>query len=100
MEIGVDIVYIPRLKLLNKNSLKKIFHENELNNTLESLAGILAAKEALIKAYDKKINFLDINILKLKSGKPKVLILNNNDEIKMSISHDKDYAIAQVLVIK
>jgi phosphopantetheine--protein transferase-like protein len=100
MEIGIDIVHISRLKNLDEYSLKKIFHEIELKNNLESLAGILAVKEAIIKAYDKKINFLEIQIKKIKSGKPIALVSKYNDEIKISISHDKDYAIAQVLVLK
>jgi phosphopantetheine--protein transferase-like protein len=97
--VGTDIVKISRIKQLDENSLRKIFHASELKSTKpESLAGILAAKESIIKACGKKLAFLDIEIKKEKSGRPKAVI--KGIKVKISISHDGEYAIAFALVEK
>ncbi len=103
MKLGVDIVYIPRIKRLmqNKDFVKKVFHSSECKLfTPEHLAGIFASKEAFFKAVNKKTDWLDIEVKKHKSGKPR-MNLSNELEFKVldvSISHDKDYAIAMVLI--
>ncbi|MBI4155091.1 holo-ACP synthase [Candidatus Woesearchaeota archaeon] len=103
--IGIDIVYIPNIKKLMQNEvfIKKTFHSSETKTfTPEHLAGIFAAKEAFFKAINKKINWLNIEIKKEKSGKPNLTISTElKDKLKiqniyLSISHDNDYAIAQV----
>jgi len=106
--IGIDIVHIPNIKKLMQNEalIKKTFHNSEIKNfTPEHLAGIFAAKESFFKAINKKINWLEIEIKKEKNGSPSLHIsklLKNKlkiDQIQLSISHDKDYAIAQVILI-
>ncbi|MEM3126556.1 MAG: 4'-phosphopantetheinyl transferase superfamily protein [Candidatus Woesearchaeota archaeon] len=94
---GVDIVYIPKVEkiLRNKQVLSRMFHKSELSPfTAEHLAGIIAAKEAYMKAIGKKINWLSIEVKK-KSNKPYFA----NKKSLLSISHEKDYAIAFVVIL-
>lgn len=103
MRLGVDIVHIPKVKKLMRDEsfLEKVFHSNECKEfNPEHLAGIFAVKEAFFKAINKKINWLKLEVKKQKSGKP-VLKLSNELEYKIidvSISHDKYYAIAVVII--
>lgn len=109
MEIGVDIVRIKRIEeaiLKNENFKYKIFTQKEIDycekrkNKYESYAGRFAAKEAFSKAYGKGfregLSFLDIEILNDEYGKPYIKYLDK--KIKLSISHEKEYAIATVLI--
>ena len=57
--VGIDLVYIPRMKKLAKNeaALKKVFHTGELKPfTPEHHARVFAAKEAFFKAMDDDLN--------------------------------------------
>lgn len=101
--IGTDIVYIPRFE--NQPALaKKVLSDREyeiyqsLNDKrkTEFLAGRFAAKEALAKATgfgigtEKSIVLKDISILPDENGAPVV----EGFDAYISISHDKDYAVA------
>lgn len=103
--LGVDIVYIPRiadiLERFNFAFIQKILTEREQNRkiTPEYLAGRWACKEAIAKAlgngFGSDLRILDIQILNGESGKPFVVLYGQNrEDIHVSISHDKDYAIA------
>ena len=105
--IGVDIVEIGRFKKIKYNSkpsfYKKLFRENEINYCLKfknpgpHFAGKFAIKEAMKKSLDESIDFLDI-ITKHKNSKPIVnLKINNSYTFYVSVSHEKDYAIAIVI---
>lgn len=102
LKSGIDLVYIPKLSglLQDKHFLKKVFHENERNPcTPEHLAGIFAAKEAFFKALNQNPKWLNIEIKK-ENGAP-YLEYSKEYEIKsssISISHEKDYAVAQVIL--
>ena len=101
--LGIDIVYLPEFQTKMKNSsLEKVFLSTELsqNPTLESLAGIFAAKEAVFKAIGKKEDWLSVWIEKNKNGKPqlKTLLFDNTQKIELSISHAGEYAIAIVMI--
>jgi holo-[acyl-carrier protein] synthase len=108
MKTGIDIVYIPKFKKLMENEgfIKKTFHKSECKNyKAEHLAGKFATKEAFFKAINKKLDWLTVEVKNDKRGKPILMI---SDEIKqkykienmdISISHDKDYAVASVLII-
>lgn len=105
--IGVDIEKVKRFKNLckDKHFLKLIFTEEEIKYCNKkslsyiSYAGKFCCKEAIIKAYNKKILMKNIEIRNLKSGKLSVKINNRtNNRIKCSISHTDDYAIAFVVV--
>lgn len=113
--IGVDIIEINRIqKAVERNSkfMEKVFTErekkyfNKVNLRYESIAGKFAAKEAVAKALgtgfrDMKIN--DIEIINDKLGKPlvelkggalKIIKDYKNVKIHLSISHNRDNAIA------
>ncbi len=103
---GVDIVYIPKVGklMLNKEFMKKVLHKSEMKYyKAESIAGIFAAKEAFFKALGKKPEWMKVELKKQKTGKPALLLANELKEIiedvDVSISHDKDYAIAQVVLL-
>ena len=104
MKLGTDIVHIPRFEKLMENEgfIKKVFHNSECKNyTREHLAGIFAAKEAFFKAANRKMDWLDIEIKNDSSGKPIITLSNELKEVEVvdvSISHDRDYALAAVLV--
>ncbi|MFW5799928.1 MAG: holo-ACP synthase [Spirochaetota bacterium] len=125
--IGVDLVYIPRIaSICDKHSrhfLKRILSENELTYIkslkfpLNSIASRFAAKEAYSKALGCGIGeyakFKEISIEKSGKGKPEVILngdtkkyLNKffkennktNYYLQLSLSHDKDYAIAYIII--
>lgn len=101
---GVDLVYIPRfkntIKKTDRTFLSKVFHPSELKNMdLEHLAGIFAAKEAVMKALELQPgNWLEIEIRYKLNGRPFVEVSERLEkkikDISVGISHDKDYAIA------
>lgn len=120
LDIGVDIIEIYRIKELmdnNKRFLEKIFTSREVDYfqskgfKAETIAGNFAAKEAISKSIGtgiRKFNLKDIEILRDNLGKPIVKTYNNFNqicidynvlEIKVSISHCKDYAVANAIAI-
>lgn len=120
LDIGIDIIEIERIKeAINNNPrfLNKIFTDDEIKYfesrgfKPESIAGNFAAKEAISKAIGRGIrdfNFKDIEILRNELGKPIVKTYNNLQqicidynvlEIKVSISHCKEYAVANAMTI-
>lgn len=105
---GVDLVYLPRFKKALKNGgqpfLHRVFHEAELTNQdAAHLAGIFAAKEAVIKAFGLPVDsFHEIRVFHEPSGKPVIEITNYKLPItnySISISHDGDYVIAQFVAL-
>lgn len=97
--IGVDLVDVD--KFSRKNNIRESFTENEIShaeskvNTNESLAGIFAAKEAIIKAFDLHLYYIlrkKIEIIYEKS-KPVAYINGQKSFADISISHDGSYAI-------
>ena len=97
--------------------LKKIFTDKEIEmfqlkgNNPKTIAGNFAAKEAISKSLGLGIrgyNFKDIEILRDNLGKPIVTTYNNLKEIciqysvldiKVSISHTDNYAVANAITI-
>ncbi len=105
--VGIDMVEIKRFEdkpyQKNKKFYKKIFVQSELNYCLKfknpgpHFAGKFAIKEAMKKLLYESIDFLDI-ITKHKNSKPTVnLKINNSYAFYVSVSHEKDYAIAIVI---
>ncbi|WP_458415007.1 holo-ACP synthase [Schinkia sp. CFF1] len=110
--IGIDIVEINRVRTIIERQVKlpkriltekeyRIFEALSKGRQEEFLAGRFAAKEAYAKAkgtgIGKSLSFLDIEILPDTFGKPEVR--NKDTEIvHVSISHSKEYAIAQVII--
>lgn len=107
LKTGIDIVHIPRIERLieNKSAINKIFSKKELKiPTPEHLAGIFALKEAFFKALKIKPKWLMIEITNKSNGEPKINISNelniNPINISYSISHENEYAIANVTILK
>ena len=104
---GVDLIYLPRFKKAAKfggeNFLRRVFLESELKGNNQHLAGIFAAKEAVMKALDlPKASWHNIQIIYKESGAPEAKIVNYPVSIitsSLSISHDGNYVIAQFVSI-
>jgi phosphopantetheine--protein transferase-like protein len=104
IKTGCDLVHIKKFEKSMKRGggafLSNIFSPHELSNnpSIESLAGLFAAKESTKKAFEiTSKNWKEIEITKNKSGKPSIKIDELQDIIMssdISISHDGDYAIA------
>ena len=117
---GIDIIEIERIK----NSIEetegkfceKVYTEKEIEycesknmQKYQHYAARFAAKEAVFKAispflenkYD--IGWKDIQVSNDENGKPYIEILNKNikelNNIDISISHCKQYAVASVVAI-
>lgn len=119
-KIGTDICQINRVKLTykkyGKRFLSRILTDKEIKyvtsnkkSLIGRLAGRFAAKEATSKVLGtglKGVYFKEIEILRESSGAPKIVLhkrakkkakekkLTNFD---VSISHEKDFAIAIVV---
>ena len=112
--LGIDIIRISRIEKILKSDkrqkfLNKIFSKEEISLSkkkrceFEFFAGRFAAKEAIKKAMNSKdslkINgFKSINIPSQNNGQPFVDIENFKKNIKISISHDGNYATAVCVV--
>jgi holo-[acyl-carrier protein] synthase len=111
--IGVDIIEVGRIQKLVEKSprfLKRVFTDEEIKysngkkNKYQHLAARFAAKEAFFKAVGKKINWVDVGIINLPSGKPELAFKKEEsfsfDRTYVSLSHLQDYAIAYVVLEK
>ena len=100
MRIGIDLVKISRAKSLiaNPSALNKILTPEELTDNSESVAGIIAVKEAYFKATDTKGDWLSLKILHKSSGKPILVMTDGRIINSISITHDGEYAAAVVLL--
>jgi len=100
--LGTDLVYLPEFEKKLKNlELEKIFLSHELaqNKSLESLAGVFAAKEAFFKAIGSKEDWLDVWVEKTAKGQPLIKsTLSQNKKTELSISHSGDYVLAVVIL--
>ena len=101
--IGVDIVDISKFSSkASSRFLEKLFAEDELNygfkkqNSLQTFAGIFAAKEAIIKANNLNLAHILRKKIEIKHVDNRPIAFINNKEIRgsISISHDGNYAIA------
>ena len=121
---GVDIIENKRIlnSIKNINFIRRIFTNEEISlarkhkNKCNYYAKRFAAKEALFKAIGTGIrngsNFRDVTIKNDKMGKPYIILNNNikkkimrrfkikNFEIFLSLSDEKKYSIAFVILNK
>ncbi|WP_242145805.1 MULTISPECIES: holo-ACP synthase [unclassified Bacillus cereus group] len=110
--IGIDIIELNRIeKMINGklHFMERILTETERNvaaklkgkRLVEFVAGRFAAKEAYSKAVGtgigKEVSFLDIEIKNDPKGKP-VLFTNTEYIVHLSISHSREFAVAQVVL--
>lgn len=115
LSVGVDIEDISRFEKYAQDRecefVKKIYTENEIDYCFRSkhpakhLAARFCAKEAIYKAVSSlgfsDISFHDCEIVNSKNGAPSVVFLSekykNKLSVKISLSHSKTNAIAQVI---
>lgn len=120
VKTGVDIIEIDRIKesieSTNGEFCKRIYTDTEIQycenkhtQKYQHYAARFAAKEAVFKAIslileDKyEISWKEIEVLNSENGKPYVKIpekyMNKIEDIDISISHCKDYAVANVVIV-
>lgn len=119
---GVDIVEVLRMReAIDKwgmNFLGKIFTSKEIGYSNarrfshQHFAARFAAKEAVIKAFGEPrkypIRWTDIEVLNDDEGKPtvkfhkmamKVKEIKKIDKVMISMSHSKNYAVANAILL-
>jgi len=120
--VGCDIIYIPRIHaIINKfgdRFLIRAYHPEEIKTyytkhnsekVIQYLASRWAVKEATFKAFggQYRIPFPNMLVTNTNSGQPILKFQDKAQEyakllgvtaVHLSISHDKDYAIANVLL--
>jgi holo-[acyl-carrier protein] synthase len=120
---GVDIVEVYRMReAVSKwgmDFLSKIFTKKEIDYansrrfSYQHFAARFAAKEAVMKAFGEgrksPVKWTDIEVLNDGDGKPviqfhdsaiKLKRKKNIDEVVVSMSHSKNYAIANAILLK
>lgn len=117
--IGIDIVEVKRISNLierwQEKFLDRIFTEKEIKYCQKKSDPFLhyavrfAAKEAAGKMFGTglgNVGWKDIEVLHNVNGNPylnfrnkaeKEIIKNNIENVHLSLSHEKDYAVAQVV---
>ena len=123
--LGSDIANENRLRSIlkkNKSFNQRIFSKSEIilcdkkKNNYSCFAKRFAAKEAFVKSlgtgFRNNINFKDISVVNTPYGKPKILLNSkikkiidkkfklNKFKIFLSISDEKKYSIAFVIINK
>jgi holo-[acyl-carrier protein] synthase len=120
---GVDIVEISRMEeaiekwgeafLAKLFTPREIAYSNSKRFSHQHFAARFAAKEAVIKAFGDPrkhpLSWTEIEVLNDKEGKPTIefhrgaLAVKNKkkiSEVIVSLSHSKDYAIANAILLK
>lgn len=116
---GTDIIEIGRIKEsiedLGEKFLERVFTPNEIEYCeskraakYQHYAARFAAKEAAFKAISRlledkySIGWKNIEVVNDENGRPHInfleMNLNQIKEIDLSISHCKDYAVANVVI--
>jgi len=119
--IGIDLIKISRMRDAHEKwgskFIDKIFTENEIAYCFDrkepylSLAVRFAAKEALIKAIGSEVfvPLTDIEIINFENGKPLIQAKGKLEEFfkeksikhcHLSLSHEKEFGIASVVLEK
>lgn len=125
IQIGTDIVYIPRIQAaierFGDRFLQRVYTPGEQQDcgyvrasrrpSINQLAGRWAAKEAVAKALGtgwRGHRYTDIEIRRQPSGAPAVHLYREaatlvtswgESQWHLSLSHDRDYAIATALLV-
>lgn len=119
---GIDIVSVKRIRQAigrgKSGFLKRVYTRREKDycklraRCFEHYAARFAAKEALIKALGDKAHCVAMNQIEIRnqpSGKPRIVLspavlkkagLSRKNQIELSLSHDRDYAIASVIILQ
>ena len=120
IKCGVDIIEISRVKesieSLGEKFINRVFTEKEIEyceskkaQKYQHYAARFAAKEATFKALSWKLEdkyaicWKDIEVVDDKQGRPSLNIIGMNlddiENIDISLSHCKEYAVANVTVL-
>jgi holo-[acyl-carrier protein] synthase len=117
VHIGIDLVEVRRIEDLfsrHEAFLRRIYTPKEVEyclnkkNKFQHLAARFATKEAVIKALGGGAGWKDIELLNDPTGRPYLQLYGRAREkadakgigkCEVSLTHTKDYAIAQVLLI-
>ena len=118
---GTDIIEIERVKASIEDTdgkfCERVYTEKEIEyceskkmQKYQHYAARFAAKEAVFKAISKTlsgkydITWKDIEVLNDENGRPYIKLseqfANKIEDIDISISHCKEYAVANVVVIE
>lgn len=118
---GTDIIEISRVKesieSTNKKFCERVYTEKEREyceskkmQKYQHYAARFAAKEAVFKAISKTLNrkyditWKDIEVLNDETGRPYIKLseqfANKIEDIDISISHCKEYAVANVIIVE
>ena len=118
---GIDLIKVERIEKIIKRwgnsftsriftSLEGEYCEKKKNNKYQSYAGKFAAKEALSKALGLGLRGANWKEIEIKNDEPGQPIINISGKLKniaslkgvrkyfISISHTKEYAIAEVIL--
>lgn len=111
--IGIDITEVARIRRLygkTPSFLKRFFTPEEIayclkgRNVCERIAARFSAKEAVIKALDRKdLPLKAISILKAETGRPEVALKGAGLKgltVMLSLSHTANYACASAVAFK
>ena len=125
LKLGTDIVYIPRIQSaldkFGERFLQRVYTKTEQQDCtkkssqsklmIPQLAGRWAAKEAVVKALGtgfQGISYTDVEVQRQSNGAPCVHLYGraaeklatwHNYQWLLSISHEKDYAIATAILM-
>ena len=120
IKCGVDIIEISRVKesieSLGERFINRVFTEKEIEycesknaQKYQHYAARFAAKEATFKALSWKLEdkyaicWKDIEVVDNEQGRPSLNIIGMNlddiENIYISLSHCKEYAVANVTVL-
>lgn len=120
IKCGVDIIEISRVKesieSLGERFINRVFTEKEIEyceskkaQKYQHYAARFAAKEATFKALSWKLEdkyaicWKDIEVVDNEQGRPSLNIIGMNlddiENIDISLSHCKEYAVANVTVL-
>ncbi len=121
--IGVDIIEVARIEQAltrrPERFLRRVFTPGEIEDCWPSqtqryrrLAARYAAKEAALKALGtglRNLNWTEIEVVRDRLGKPSLRLTGRAAELAaelgvtalhLSLSHCKEYAIAQVVAVR
>ena len=114
MEVGIDIEQNERFRNISQRVIERAFTKSEIEyaekhvNKHEILCSFWCVKEATVKAFSNRaLDFQQVCITATEEGRP--YIIKNDyikqelarlgmNEIKISISHAKDYSTAICII--
>ncbi len=121
--LGVDVVKVSRVRAAverwGDRFLTRVFTEREQTyarrrrEPAPHLAGRFAAKEAVFKAlgvgWRRGVRWREVEVVNNAHGKPELVLTGQTKRLSetlgvtathMSLSHDDDYAIAEVVLVR